>query len=271
MIIKIKTILLFFIISLAGIGCIENIQANSNMRYNLDSGDRFVYDIVYSTETPTNTILQRIEMLVSDFDGKNITTKVTSTITMDGNATKSLYNTILDTKGNLIKLDAKDNIIPEIQPELPNLIIYPENKIKKGDSWTIPIRKVGFFKDSEALNEYVVEGTRNYKWLDSKRVSVESGEFECAIIKSDANFTVNMKIETENGTIYISTTGSYSGEDWVDIKDGFLIKSTYDIDQVRITDLSEVYKKKGLFENFYRETPIRSHFSSELKEKKHEL
>lgn len=269
--VKIKPIILFFIISLAGIGCIENMQPDSNIRYNLESGDRFVYDIVYSTETPKNTIPQQIEMLVSDFDGKNITTKVTSTMTMDGNTTTSLYNMILDTKGNLIKLDAGENIIPEIQPELPNLIIYPENRVKKGDSWTIPIKKVGVFKESGTLNEYTVVGTKNYTWFESKKISVKAGEFECAIIRSDVNFNISMKIETGNGTIYISTIGNYSGEDWVDMKDGFLVRSAYDSEQVRRTDLSEVYKKKGLFENFYRETPITSRILSELTEKTHEF
>ncbi|MCZ7383188.1 MAG: hypothetical protein O8C63_00360 [Candidatus Methanoperedens sp.] len=272
---KIKIFSLLIILSVLWAGCIDdtqtNVQTDYNLKYNLNSGDRFVYDTLYSTEAPKNTFPIHIEMLVSDFDGKNVTTKVTSAVTMNGNITTSLYNTIIDTKGNLIKLDAQDNIIPEIQPELPNLIAYPENKIKKGDSWTILIKKVGVFNESGTLNEYMVVGTKNYTWLDSKKISVKAGEFECAIIKSDVNFNISMKTETGNGTIYISTIGNYSGDDWVDIKDGFLVKSTYDIDQVRRTDLSEVYKKTGLFENFYRETLIRSHSSSELKEKKHEL
>ncbi len=96
-----------------------------------------------------------------------------------------------------------------------------------------------------------------------KTISTEAGRFECVGVKSDVNFTSNTKTETDNATVYITTTGIFSGEDWVDIKGGFLVKSKYNVDKVITTDLSEMYDEIG-FENFYRETPINSYITSEL-------
>jgi len=256
-------VVLIVILSLLGAGCIGDAQTDYNLKYDFDMGDRFVYDITHSTEKPKNTVPVHIEMLVSDFDGNNITTNVTSIKTTDGNTTESAYTVIMDIYGNLMKTYPEDKIIPEIQPELPNLVIYPEKGIQEGDSWMVMFNKTINYTLSGILTEYKVVGTKNHTCIGLKTVSTKAGRFECVGIKSYVNFTSNTKTETDNATVYVTTTGKFSGEDWVDLKGGFLVKSEYNVDTVITTDLSEMYKEIG-FENFYRETPINSHITSEL-------
>jgi len=256
-------VVLIVILSLIGAGCIGDAQTDYNLKYDFDMGDRFVYDITHSTEKPKNTVPIHIEMLVSDFDGNNITTNVTSIKTTDGNTTESAYTVIMDIHGNLMKTYPEDKIIPEIQPELPNLIIYSEKVIQEGDSWTVMFNKTVNYTLSGILTEYEVVGTKNHICICLKTVSTNAGRFECVGIKSDANFTSNTETETDNGTVYTTTTGKVSGEDWVDLKGGFIVKSEYNVDTVITTDLSEMYKEIG-FENYYRETPMNSHIISEL-------
>ncbi|MDW7728049.1 MAG: hypothetical protein SCH70_13265 [Candidatus Methanoperedens sp.] len=212
----IKIFSLLILLSVLWAGCIDdtqtNVQTDYNLKYNLNSGDRFVYDTLYSTEAPKNTVPIHIEMVVTDFDGNNITTEVTSTIITNGNTTKSSYNAIIDIYGNLIKFDSDYKMIPEIQPELPNLIAYQKKRTQNGDSWIIPIKSAGTFAELGELTEYDVVGTKNYTWLGSKKISINAGDFECVGIKSEVNFTLTMKTETDSGSLYFNRWQIFRGE-----------------------------------------------------------
>ena len=72
-------------------------------------------------------------------------------------------------------------------------------------------------------------------------VSVKAGNFDCVDIKCDANFTLNEAIRTANGTVFTTMAGEISDENKIDLRSGFLVKLTYDIN------------KNGVF---YRETPM---------------
>lgn len=80
------------------------------------------------------------------------------------------------------------------------------------------------------------------------------------------NYTLNKVINTTNGTVSIIITGNVLGEDWVDLKGGFLVNSKYNINSIIMADLSETFEQIG-FEKFYRETPMTSQIVSELIEK----
>jgi len=138
---KTKVILISGILSLIGIislfelgyMCIlEEKPTNYDLKYNFNKGDYFIYEILYSTEIPKNTIRApiHIETVVSDISEDNISMNVILTSTADGNKKKS-YNMTLTTHGKIIKSDFNGQIIPEIQLELPNMLFYPENGIQK--------------------------------------------------------------------------------------------------------------------------------------------
>lgn len=261
---KITIFSIFIAISLIGLGCIENKPISYDLKYNFNKGEQFAYDIVSSAEMPKKvTTSMHVEMVVLDLDKNCITMQTVSTATMDENETKSSYNARMTDHGKLIELNSEDLIIPEIQPEIPNTIVYPEKQIQNGESWTITVKKTGNFTSLEMLTEYALSGTKNYTCIGFKKITVETGNFDCVGIESDLNFTLSMITKTTNGTVYTTTTGEVSGEDWVDVKGGFLVKSEYNVDKVITTDLSEMYKEMG-FEKFYRETPMNSHIISEL-------
>ena len=261
---KIKILSLLVMLSVLGVGCIDDTQTNYNLKYNFDKGDRFAYDLQSYSETPKNTrTSMHIEMVVLDIGSNLITMQTGSTATTNGNKTESSYRITMTDHGKLIELNSEDLIIPEIQPEIPNTIVYPEKQIQNGESWTITVKKTGNFTSSEMLTEYELSGTKNYACIGFKKITVETGNFDCVGIESDLNFTLSMITKTTNGTVYTTTTGEVSGEDWVDVKGGFLVKSEYNVDKVITTDLSEMYKEMG-FEKFYRETPMNSHIISEL-------
>lgn len=147
------------------------------------------------------------------------------------------------------------------------MLFYPENGIQKDESWSVSFSKEGNFTSEGMPVRYNISGTKRYTCLCSKIVSVKAGNFDCVDIKCDANFTLNEAIETANGTVYTTATGETSGENWVDLRGGFLVKSTYDVNKIIKIDFSETYKKTG-FGVFYRDTPIDYQTVSELLERR---
>lgn len=246
---------------LLGAGCIGNERTDYNLKYDFSTGDRFIYNITHSTEKPMNSVPIHVDILVTDYDENSITTYMTLIKATSENTTISSYNTTMDIYGNLMKTYPEIEIIPEIQPELPNLLAYPKKSIQKGDSWKTMFSRTT--NDTSSGIFYDVVGTKNCTCVGLKSVSIEAGIFKCVGIKSDVNFTSNMKTDTNNTTACIVTRGKMTGVDWVDLNSGFLVKSEYDIDTVTTTDLSEMYKELG-FENFSREIPVTSHVSSYL-------
>jgi len=267
MILGILSLIGIILFELDYICILEEKPTNYDLKYDFNKGDRFIYEILYSTETPKKTIRApiHIEIVVSDVSEDNISMNVTLT-TMDENKKKS-YNVILTTHGKIIKSDFNGQIIPEIQLELPNMLFYPENGVQKDESWSVSFSKEGNFTSEGMLVRYNISGTKRYTCMGSKKVSVKAGNFDCVGIKCDANFTLNEAIETANGTVFTTTTGEISGENWIDLRSGFLVKSTYDINKILKIDLSEVYKKTG-FGVFYRETPMHYQTVCELLEKR---
>lgn len=274
---KPKVILIFGMLSLIGIIslfelgyiCILEEKPSYDLKYNFNKGDYFIYEILYSTEIPKNTIRApiHIETVVSDISEDNISMNVMSTNTADSPHKKKSYNMTLTTHGKTVKSNFNGQIIPEIQLEFPNMLFYPEKGIQKDESWSASFAKEENFTSEGMPGRYEVSGTKNCTCIGSKTVSVKAGKFDCVGIKCDANFTLNETIETANGTVYTTTTGETSGENWVDLRGGFLVKSTYDVNKIIKMDLSEAYKKTG-FGVFYRETPINYQTACELLERR---
>lgn len=261
---KITIFSIFIAMSIIGLGCIENKPISYDLKYNFNGGEQFAYNVVSSAEMPKKVITSMyFEMDVLDIDKNGITIQTVSTATTNGNMTESSHNATMTDHGKLIELNSEDLILPEIQPEIPNTIVYPEYQIRKGETWIIPVKNTGNFTTSKMLTDYELSGTKNYTCIGLNKITVKAGNFDCVGIESDLNFTLNTITKTPNGTVYSTITGKASGEDWVDLKGGFLVKSEYNVDKVIATDLSEMYKEMG-FENFYRETPVNSHIISEL-------
>lgn len=238
------------------------------LRYNLSVGDVFSYHIVYSLGKSGNTYSINSNILVADRHGKVIKLKTIADTMHEGNTTKSVFNRTIDECGLVSDSDFNDILIPEIQPELPDRLVYPEKEIQNNDTWTMPLIKSGNYNNSESTAKYDVNGTCNYTCVGVKIIDTVIGNFRCAEIQSEINYTLNITTNTTNGTVITKTKGNLLGTDWVDLEKGFLVKSDYDIYKITFYDLSDIYIKANLFNVVYREVPTTSHVTVILNNKK---
>lgn len=261
--------MLLIIVSLIGSGCIDNGASGSELdsyalKYNFATGEEFTYQISSITSVPntmSTSAYADVEIVGIDDDGTS--TQVVSVASLSEGGNKYTYNATLTDSGKLNILSTEDTVLPEIQAEIPNRIIYPDELVQDGDVWTVPIEETGNLTTSEALIDYELSGEREYKCNGFETVSIDADVFDCINIESSSNIVMNMTAETANGTIYKKVTITMVGEDWVDSDSGFLVKSEYDVDRFQITDLTEVYKEYGL-DQAYREEPSKYTVSSEL-------
>ena len=257
-------ITIFIAMSFIGLASMENKPISYDLKYNFNEGEQFAYSVVSSTKVPMKVITSmHVEMDILDIDKNDINIQTILTATTYGNTTESSYNATMNDYGKLIELNSEDLILPEMQPEIPNTIVYPEYQIRNGDTWTISVKNEGNFTTSNTLTDYELSGTKNHTIIGFKTITAKAGNFDCIGIESDLNFTLSTVTKTLNGTVYTTITRKVLGEDWVDLKGGFLVKSEYNVDKVTTADLSEMYNEIGL-ENVYRETPVNSHIISEL-------
>ena len=242
----------------------------TDLRYDFHTGDEFTYE-VKSIKKNKAEILEdkkmRVKVISLNSTMESITTKTKIEQITEGNETIQEYTTKMAQNGTIFEIISNGLIIPEIQPELPNTIIYPEKEIRRGESWTIHKKKEGSVGKPEQLTKYNISSTTNYTWLGFKKISVRAGNFECVGIKSETNYTFNRVVNNTDETFFLYTTGEIIGEEWIDINGGFSVKSTYNVDASVMTDLSENFKNFG-FEKFYFETPMTTQILSELVDKK---
>lgn len=229
-------------------------QTGFDLEYELTQGQQFEYNCTYISQGIEPLYID-ISNSVSSVDGNNITLNVTTVKMVDGNVSETSFVTVIDRYGNVLQLDQEDELIPEIQPEFPNLLSYPERTISEGDTWSTSFKKT--------LGDEQLEGTRKYVCIGQDIVSTDAGDFECIGIYSETNFISISNRTMENFTIGYTTVGNISGEEWVDIDKGFLIRSEYHDDRKITIDLSEVYQKLNI-EYAYQEQAKKHDIINEL-------
>lgn len=261
-------VLLGIIVLFFGMGCVTEQTKITELRYNFQKGDEFIYEVESVKENMDNLGNQKMHVNVISLNTsmESITTKTKIEWITEENKTFSEYTTKMAQNGTIIEINSNDLIVPEMQPELPNTIIYPSTENRQGESWTTHLKKEGIFNRPEISINYSLSGTTNYTWLGFKRISVRAGTFDCVGIKSSTNYTFDSVVNNSNRTVSVYTTGQIIGEVWVDKIGGFPVKSAYDVDAHVTTDLSENYEKMGV-EKLYRETPMTSRILSELVKK----
>jgi hypothetical protein len=203
-----------------------------------------------------------IEMMALNTTDDIIYTETKIESITHGNKTASEYTVKMTRSGRILKSNFTNLTIPEIEPELPNMIQYPGKRIKRGEMWFVPVKKAETFTSLEGLKmDYEIEGTKNCTCLGSKKLSVKGRNFECVGVKSEIDFTLNI---SDYRTGCTAITGYISGESWVDSKEGFLVMSTYNVNKRIKSNLSSpIYKEMG-FERIYREMHTSSQITSEV-------
>lgn len=170
---KIRPILILFsIIIYIGMGCITEKTTGTCLKYDFHTGDEFVYDVqndkIFSNNTDAKKIHIKMIFLNNTYDNFIFTRTIMEQISEE-NRTFIEYTTKMKQNGTIVEIFSNNLIIPEIQLELPNTIIYPEKKIRKGDSWNVSIKKSGSLLTPVTLTEYNFSCIKNYTCLGLKK------------------------------------------------------------------------------------------------------
>lgn len=251
--------ILLLIISMLAIGCIGQAQSDYSLKYGTSEGDQFIYGCTYNSSEMDGILPINISVVILDVDDGKIRSNITSVKEVDGKVVRTSFDTITDVQGRLLATVPENGLIPEAQPEFPNLLIYPEGNVQEGDSWEVP-----FENDLDGSH---VSGQKNYTVIGQKTISTNAGSFECLEIESETTYVGTSITEAGNETIDITVTGQISGKDWIDVNEGFLVKSNYVAHNIMTTNFSAIYQGLGLH-NVYQDVPVSFQFDTELEDVK---
>jgi hypothetical protein len=236
-----------------------------HLGYDFKPMEWYSYQITYSNEEADEPIIVYNELLITDANPVNFMARSIINLSDETLGGETVYNMTSDTQGRLIATDTNVTIpISEFKPEMPNQLAYPEKVIQVGDSWTNTYAKTGCYDSYGIITEYEARGSVHHILDSVDNITVNGRWYECAVIKSEVTYIINTTQNSTNGVIWNNVTCMSQGTDFVDLKKGFLVQSIYDINQTIDTDLTDVYKKKGLFNNFHRITPQNVHVTNEL-------
>lgn len=265
-------VVLLFVIALCAGFMVYSHNLNSvnnsyDLRYKLNGSESYGYAINQTFLTARSTILMDVKMTVVGTDDTTISVRMLSKARpADGNyeISESMYNFTIDSWGNVIKSDVNSAIIPEIRPELPMPIVFPQGGIRKNDTWSRPINKRGSYVDTSGNNSYVVSGIIKYRCLGNNTIETAYGDVDCIGIQSDTQYTVNVTKNSGGVNIYTLMNGTCAGVSWIDPERGVLVRSEYDSRGSLKMDYSEYYRTVNIFNTYTTETPIDEHISCEL-------
>ncbi|MDI6898184.1 hypothetical protein [Methanocella conradii] len=271
---KNKMILIMAIISTLGLICIgligyisyPQITGNNelyNLEYAYQPNTIYSYDIVQTIEPGDEIVFMNISMLASD-DGEDVRINMISNATKDEDYVLSTNNVTIDRRGNLIKQDKNSDFLPEVRPEIPIRIIYPEGGVINHSSWVINLNKTGSYITSNEIIEYNLTGVVAYYCKGLQTVKVKDNTFSCICIESNTTYNLYTKSNTSNGYLYAMATGKIDGSNWVDAEKGFLVKAVYNQNSTLSQDYSDICKKMGLFNSFKAEIPTSAHVTSDI-------
>jgi hypothetical protein len=252
-------------------GCTGNAQVlkEHGLKYSLSQGDQLTYEITSAPGNKDTAIKWDLEMDVTNTSDTFLDLKVIPG-NIDQQPPESPYTMTITPYGNVIATSFSGPVAREIQPEFPNGLKYPEKPVRFGEVWTEPVAHSGTYPTKDGIVEYSVTGDSRYTCFDQKTIPVSAGTFQCVGVKQEVNFTLVEKIVTGNNTIYTTSKGKITGENWIDQEKGFLVLSRYSVEKTLKADITDMMKKAG-FAEFHREIPSDSTISCELMKVKNQM
>lgn len=156
--------------------------------------------------------------------------------------------------GNITDLQFTDIILPEIHPELPNTLRYPEKQITIGDNWSTLFNRSGKYNSYNKSIEYELKGHKESRLIGYDTVTIGSINIKCAHISTNIYYTLNVTVMSSEDTICTNTTGISNGEDWVDIHAGYTVKSNHKVHKNEIVSIDNINQLFPLLESYYQES-----------------
>ena len=184
--------------SVSEVGIVENDQLTINTTMSAMRMEQSIFgmEIIYDSEDPAtmeNPMAQKIGEKLQELIG-------------------STYATTLDKKGNVVKYDlgdfAKNEEMSDNISSGNSYIVFPENKVAAGDSWEADIKPM-----------------ENSDMKVHSKYTLIKGSKKQAVIKVESTITANNAQGEE-----IKMSGSVIGEAIVDVKTGWTIESTMDME-----------------------------------------
>ncbi|WP_048152658.1 hypothetical protein [Methanolacinia paynteri] len=238
---------------------------DSFLKYDIQDNQEYDYEINISSKEQSLNVLKNLEMSVDKAENEDIYEKYVLTTASSAEVENSYIIQRTD-QGKIIDINSKTPIIPEVQPEFPNLLEFPEKTVEPGMEWTTVFDKSGDSITKNGTIKYEATGTSDFEIIGKKVIITESGNFDCVGIKQTVNYSIKESIVSKNETLNSEKYGYYTGENWINLENGILIRSSFNHHRVISADLSESYQGFFGFEKIYREVPIDFQIVTELTE-----
>lgn len=187
------------------------------------------------------------------------------TIVSNASGDISQYNATIDDAGYPVKMQDSIDMMPQVRPELPINMAYPDVAVRKGDVWGNSSKMVGTYVDvNNNLNTYVLDYSSNYRYVNDETIEVDHSNYTCVGIEVETRYQINLVTNSSSGNEYTNITGHLTGVDWVDTTSGLLIQWNFNKTGEVISDSSEIYRSRGLFNSYKTISTINSYIEGRL-------
>jgi|GEM_PF-4299616 len=163
-----------------------------------------------------------------------------------------------------VLVDSGFPVIPPIRPEIPNLQSFPEALSEPGASRTVDFSQSGTYAITNGTAYYQANGTSTFTGLGYRNLSTDSGTYECIGIAQTTTYTISEVLRIGFTDHPVEKTGRISGETWVDVHNGMVIRSAFDSHKALMVDLTSAGNNIAGFEKIYREVATDLHTETEL-------
>ncbi|MBP2029610.1 hypothetical protein J2755_000530 [Methanohalophilus levihalophilus] len=266
---KFQFFLILLVLSISTVGCVENIQQDTQEKYNLEydfhKGDVFSYQIDTVIHNQYKSDSKLADMVVNSAEINDIILDISnSVIVNDDESNENYYHLNINNYGDILEHNSSDLIIPEIEPKFMLILPFPKKEIVNGDVWESTLNENNSHFAERKNIEYQLFANTTFRCLGNEIISVNAGDFNCVGIERRTNYVLSINSIHQNRTVYTQKiTGTIIGASWFDLEKGFLVESEHDFNKNIKTNYLEINEELG-FESLYQETPINSTIAIEL-------
>jgi|WetSurMetagenome_2_1015567.scaffolds.fasta_scaffold266317_2 hypothetical protein len=221
-------------------GCTGISSAPADLKYRATPGDNLSYQTTTITEKQNTTDIGILDMKVVGTEGNTITwDAVIRTRFVNGTTQESPLRFSTNSRGVLNNIPLEKQIALNLMT-LPGTLVYPENPVVPGDTWTNAPAFNGTMNVSDIPVEYRYTAQNTYTYLGNGTIAVPAGTFDGSHILQNGTSHLTFTMPIENKTVITSIDGTYAGDNWVRADNGYLVSSDYETDTTTIIDASSM-------------------------------
>jgi len=241
---KLRMILTITIIIAAAVlwaGCTGTTVPPADLKYQIDPQTSLEY-CMYTAVSGQNvtTESQTLVMSVSERNGDLITWDAgTRNPAADSTAPAAPFRFSMNSRGILSNLPPEKQMIVNMMT-FPNTLVYPESPVRAGDTWQYSPAYQGTMNVSDIPVEYRYTAENTFTYQGTAPMTVAAGTFDCSHILHTGKSRLTFMMPIGNQTVITTIEGNYHGDNWVTVREGYLVKSGYETDTTTIIDASSM-------------------------------